>query len=286
MKRLLILTIALGPLRAQHHHDDSLNWKYNDQETIHRSFTVAGADRKLTIDNVSGYIHITGTDGSQVEVNVVRHNRAESQDKLETAKRQVKLQISQQGNTVDIFEDGPFRNSNDGINYRGDDHYGYVAVFDYDVQVPRDIELVLKDFNHGDIDVKATSGKFTVREFNGGIVMDQVAGAGNIRSFNGPVKVTFVGNPERDLDVETFNGAVDLYFPPGLNADLRFKTFNGGVYSDFEVMAVPVSASGRIDRARYVYRSGRDGSGRIGKGGPSLSFKTFNGPIRLHAKNQ
>ena len=286
MRCLLILTFAIGPLVAQHHHhDQNLDWTYNDQETIHRSFTLTGADRKLVIDNVSGYIHVTGSEGSQLELNIVRHNHAESRDRLDAAKNRVRLDISQQGNTVDVFEDGPFRNGSDGINYRGDDHYGYVVIFDYDIKVPRDIELVLKDFNHGDITVSGTSGRFEVHDFNGGITMDQVAGSGKVHTFNGPVKVTFSRNPEHDLEVHSFNGAVDMYFPQDLNADLRYKTFNGGVYTDFEVAPMGTS-SGRINGMHYVYRSGRDGSGRIGKGGPELSFHSFNGPIRLHAKNQ
>lgn len=288
MKSLLILTIAMGPLVAQHHHhDDSLDWSYNDQETIHRSFTLAaGPDRKLVIDNVSGHVHVTGADIGQVELNVVRHNYGESRDRLDAVKRKVTLKISQRGNTVDVFEDGPFRSGDDGINYRSDDHYGYLAVFDYDVQVPRDIELVLKNFNHGDVEVKGTAGQFDVHDFNGGITMEQVAGWGKVHTFNGAVKMTFNRSPEHDLDVHSFNGPVDMYFPRDLNADIKFSTFNGGVYTDFEVGPIAEAVSGRIDGARFVYRTGRDGSGRIGKGGPLLTLHSFNGPIRLHAKNQ
>lgn len=287
MKRLLIFAVALGPLVAQHHHhDESLNWSYSDQETIHRSFTFSsGADRRLVIDNVSGYVHVTGADVSQVELNVVRHNYADSRDRLDAVKRHVTLDIAQHGDTVDIFEDGPFRNGKDGINYRGDEHYGYLAVFDYDVQVPRNIELILKNFNHGDIAVKGTSGKFSVHDFNGGISLEEVAGSGEINTFNGSVKVAFTRNPEQDMKVHSFNGPVDVYFPQNLNADIQYKTFNGGVYSDFEVAAVPVESGGGVQPTRFVYHTGHDGSGRIGKGGPLLSFHSFNGPIRLHAQN-
>jgi hypothetical protein len=33
-----------------------------------------------------------------------------------------------------------------------------------------------------------------------------------------------------------------------------------------------------------VYRSDRQTTGRVGKGGPELSFDTLNGNIRLHSK--
>ena len=66
------------------------------------------------------------------------------------AKRDVKLDMSQQGNFVRLYVDGPFRSGN-GVNYRGDDYYGYRVVVDFDVQVPYDTEVVLKTINHGDI---------------------------------------------------------------------------------------------------------------------------------------
>ena len=62
------------------------------------------------------------------------------------AKRDVKLDMSQQGNFVRLYVDGPFR-SNNGVNYRGDNYYGYRVVFDYDIQVPVGTELVLKTIN-------------------------------------------------------------------------------------------------------------------------------------------
>jgi hypothetical protein len=52
------------------------------------------------------------------------------------------------------------------------------------------------------------------------------------------------------------------------------------VFSDFEMAAVGSKADG--SGTKYVYHSGRSGSGRIGQGGPTLAFEGFNGPIRLH----
>jgi hypothetical protein len=129
--------------------------------------------------------------------------------------------------------------------------------------------------------VRGTIGEFDVHDFNGGITMDEMGGFGNVHTFNGPVKVTFSRNPERDTHFKTFNGSVDVYFRPDLNADLQFKTFNGGVYSDFELAPVPTQTGG----TQYVYHSGGSGSGRIGKGGPKLTFNGFNGTVRLHSKS-
>jgi len=276
---LAALPFALGFARDW----DDVDFRYDDHEAIHRSFKLSGsqADWKLTVDNVSGRIRVTGYDGNEVKIDIDRHNQAESRDRLAEAKRRITLDISESGGAVRIYEDGPFRNGDDGINYRGDRHYGYRVDFDYEIQVPRAIALNLHNFNHGPIEVHGTSGEFDIHDFNSGITMDEISGFGNVHTFNGPVKVTFNRNPEHDSSFKTFNGSIDVYFRPGLNADLHFKTFNGGVYSDFELAPPAAEATG----TRFVYHSGRTGSGRIGNGGPRLTFDGFNGTIRLHSKS-
>jgi hypothetical protein len=77
---------------------------------------------------------------------------------------------------------------------------------------------------------------------------------------------------------------VDVYFRGGLNADLKFKKLNGGIYTDFDVTALPQTVSGGTNDGKFVYRSGRTIGGRTGSGGPELSFETLNGSIRLHSK--
>jgi hypothetical protein len=57
--------------------------------------------------------------GSQIEVTMVRHNRADSAEKLAEAKREVKLEITEQGGEVKLHQDGPFRDHH-GISFHGD----------------------------------------------------------------------------------------------------------------------------------------------------------------------
>lgn len=267
MKTLLLLTVALAPLAA---HDWDRHWSVEDQETIHHSYA-GGTGHKLVVENFAGAIRVTGG-GSQIEVTMVRHNHADSAERLAEAKRDVKLEITEEGGEVKLHQDYHEHSSwHDGDRYR--------VEFDYDIQVPAGTALSLQNFN-SEIAVKGTSGDFNVHTFNGHIEVEDVTGAGSVHTFNGPVKIAFRRNPERGLKVNTFNGAVDAYFQPGLNAELSYKTFNGGVFSDFEV--APLAANAEQSGTKYVYHSGHSGSGRIGQGGPTLEFEGFNGPIRLH----
>ena len=177
--------------------DDERNWKVNEQETIQKTFDVSSASnpKKVLVDNISGFIHVTGYSGSQVQVSVVKQIHADSSEAVQEAKRDIKLDLSQQGYFVRLYEDGPFRTANDGINYRGDSYYGYRVVFDFDIQVPYDTELVLKTINSGDIQVRKTTGDYEIRGLNGGIEMEDVSGSGVVHTLNGKVKVTFSRNP-------------------------------------------------------------------------------------------
>jgi hypothetical protein len=256
--------LAAGALLAADWHDER-NWRINQHETIRRTFDVSSGSgpKRLLVDNISGSIHVTGASGSQVQVVVEQTIHSDYNEAVAEAKRDVKLDMSQQGNFVRLYEDGPFR-TNNGTNYRGDNYYGYRVEYDYEIQVPYDTELDLKTINRGDIEVKKTTGDYTVHGLNGGINLEDVSGAGSVR---------------------TLNGKVVVYFQPGLNADLRFKKLNGGIYTDFEVTAMPLpSSNGNSENGRWVYRSDRSMSGRAGKGGPELSFETLNGSIRLHSK--
>jgi len=285
MKVTLILMMAALPLAAANWDDDH-RWKLDEKEAIRRTFDVAAGSggRKLLVDNIHGFVHVTGTSGSQAQVSIEKHIYADSSEAMAEAKRDVKMDMSQQGNFVRLYEDGPFRTAN-GTNFRGESYYGYRVVFDFDVQVPYDTELVLKAVNRGDILVKKTTGDFDIHGINGGIEMEDVAGSGLVSTINGKVKVTFSKNPAKATQFKTLNGSVDVYFQNGLNADLKFKKLNGGIYTDFEVAALPqTAAAGDSVDGKFVYRSNRQTTGRAGKGGPELSFDTLNGSIRLHSR--
>jgi hypothetical protein len=284
--RVWLAMAAVPALLVAQRHNHGRDWREHQEETIQKSFDVAGGSgpQKLLVDNVSGYVHVTGYPGSQVQVKVQKRIGADSAEALNAAKRDVKLDMSQQGNFVRLYVDGPFR-SRDGVNYRGDDYYGYRVAFDYDIQVPVAAEVVLKTINDGDIVLKGTTGDYEIHGLNGGIDMEAVGGSGTVRTLNGPVKVSFSRNPARTSEFHTLNGKVEVYFQPGLSADLNFHTLNGGIYSDFEIAGRPTQVSGNGGTGRWIYRSDRRRmSGRAGAGGPELTFDTLNGEILLHSR--
>jgi hypothetical protein len=263
-------------------HDDA-DLNVRDQQKIQKSFPMpaTSAHRSLEIDNVWGSIEVVGTSSDQVQLTVNQSTRAESKEKLEQARKDVTLDITQQPDSLKLYVNGPFRCDCHDC-YRSREFEGYIVKMDFHVEVPRDIDLKVKTVNEGRVSVRDVNGTFIVRNVNGDIQLQNVAGSGSARTVNGPVKVSFRQNPREASDFQTVNGNVELQFARDLSADFRFKTFNGGVYSDFPVTALPARPmEGEHHGAKVVFRADRYAEARVSSGGPQIKVENLNGDIRI-----
>lgn len=288
---LMLLASGLGVvcLAEDRHSDrDSDNWPIREQETIQKSLSLSNAPMRLLVENIDGYVHVTAGTGSQVRVTAHKTIRAESDEDLRQAKNEVRLDMSEQPGTVAIEYEAP------GVcrNGRGDcqDHHQrrfYNVTYDIDLEVPRRARPFVSTVNNGDVRVEGTTGDFEIKNVNGAIDANNIAGSGYISTVNGKVTVHFAKSPQSATSFRSVNGDLDTYFPADISAELRFKTFNGGVFSDFDVTPTVVpDTQGERQGPRFVYRSNGLKGGRVGRGGPELSFNTLNGNIRLHRTGQ
>jgi hypothetical protein len=264
------------------HGDSDRDLPVQEQETIQKSFSMSGAAHKsLEIDSIWGSIEVVGTNSDQVQLTVNKSTRAESKDKLEQARKEVTLDITEQPGSLKLYVNGPFRcHCDDGCGHR--EFEGYIVKMDFKLQVPRDMDVKVKTVNEGRVVVRDINGSFLVRNVNGDVEMSNIAGSGTAHTVNGPVKVTFRQNPREASDFQTINGNVELRFAQSLAADFRFKTFNGGIYSDFPVTALPVRAAQEEHHgAKFVFRADRYTGVRIGAGGPEIKVENLNGDIRI-----
>jgi len=254
-----------------------------EDETIQKTFSLPASEgrRLLDVDNVNGSVEVVGTASDQVQLVVKKTIHGESKEKLEKARKEVTLDITQESGLLKFYVNGPFRcNCNDDCWSRRDN--GYYVKMDFQLQVPRDLELKLKTVNNGYIQVKDVRGHYSVHNVNGRIEMQDVGGSGQVRTVNGGVKVTFRENPRENSDFGTINGNVELYFAPNLSADFRFKTMNGAVFSDFPMTSLPNQVSQAERRnGKFVFRADRYTGGRVGSGGPEIKAENLNGNIRI-----
>lgn len=256
---------------------------------IERKFPVTAQPApRIQVDNVNGAISVVAHNSPEIHLVAKETFRADSPEKLEQARREVRLDIAQSGNTVTLYVDGPFRchcgeGRRGSVNFRG--RAGYTFRYDLELRVPASTALELRTINHGDIRVEGVAGDFDVDNVNGSVSLLEVSGSGRAYALNGKLRAVFRSNPKGNSFFGSLNGDVDLFFQPDLSADLRFKTFNGGVYTDFPLNPLP-SAAPEVRRAdgKFVYKSDRFTAGRIGRGGPEIKLDGFNGDIRVRQR--
>lgn len=285
MKKIILTSLAvflIGIIAL-----DAESFRIEEKEEIRKTLTFQDPSKpkELFIDNIWGSIEVVGYKGKEVKLLVHKTIKGRNKEKIQKAKEEVELEITEEGNTIDIYVDGPFRDCNKRRRWRNWRNPGYQVHYDFELKVPHKTDLYLKTVNSGDIEVNNVEGEFEVKNVNGRIKMSDMAGAGDAHTVNGNVKVLFSQNPESDCSFRTINGDVEITFRPNLSADLLLKTFNGNAYTDFSVSYMPVKKSvSKRYKGKYVYKSNRFFGVRTGKGGPEIKFDTLNGDILIDKK--
>jgi len=291
MKRIVLITtigIAFLGLALTGKSQSEDKYKFEEKDEIRQAlkFQDPAKSKALQVDNVFGSIDVQAYDGSEVELFAHKTIRAKTQDKIQKAKTDVKLDITADGGNIDIYVDGPFRCQTEdckGINWRD---RGYEAHYDFVLKIPRKTALTLKTVTGGDVTVKGVEADFNVSNVNGKITMENVSGSGEAHTVNGEVKVGFSRNPGTNCTFRTVNGDVALSFREGLSADFKMKTFNGEAYSDFEVKALPSAPAVKASqKGKFVYKRDKFSQVRVGKGGPAITCDTLNGDILIKKIN-
>jgi hypothetical protein len=258
------------------------DFKVKENSSVEKNLAFEGGKKyqSLVLDNIFGNIIVEGYNGKIVKLTAEKTIHAKSKEKLENAKKEVKLKITTDGNAMSIIVDGPFRQEDGRVNWCRD--LGYTVKYDFQLKVPHKTALTLRTVNDGDVKVSNVQGDFDIHNVNGLLQIDKIAGSGTAHTVNGKVQVDFVKNPKSDCSFHTINGKVDVRFRPGLSADFKLKTFNGEIYSDFPATYLPSNpGKGKREGGKYVYKSSRFQGIRIGKGGPKIKMDTLNGNIYI-----
>jgi Toastrack DUF4097 len=297
-KSLLILAlvaaaalIAGAAQRASVRHD-MISFK---TETISRTLKFADPAKpgEVVVDNVWGPIAVEAAAGREVVLEAKKTVYARDEARAKKAEEEVKLDITEKGNTVEAYVDGPFRDDDErrlkrGVQMRRDP--GYKVVYAFTLKVPARTDLVLSTVLDGDIEVRGVEGGFDVRNVVGEVRLVDAAGSGEARAVSGGVTVAFKRPPDGPCAFGTVSGDVELDFPGEPSADFRIKTMNGEVYSDFDVTYLPKAAPVREERREkdgtYVYRASGGYGVRTGKGGPEIKLETLTGDILIAKRSK
>lgn len=284
---LLILIFAFSVTSVSSKNADREKLKVEEKEQIERTlhFQDLSRPKEVLVDNIFGSISVEGFNGQDVQLVVHKTIKARNKEKILKAREEVKLDIKEENNTIDLYVDGPFRDRDEEGRHRGRWDPGYRVHYDFRIKVPRQTNLFLKTATDGKIRVENVEGEFDIRHANGRIDLIEVAGSGNANTANGDVRVIFSKNPESDCSFKTVNGDVTVSFQKNLSADFRLKTFHGDGYSDFPITYLPSRAAkkGRED-GKFVYKSDRSVGIRVDRGGPEILMDTLNGDLLIQKR--
>jgi hypothetical protein len=292
----LTVAAALAASEAQRwtgdRDDDMKSFK---KEDIVRTLKFADPSKpgEVVVDNVFGPITVESHAGREVVLEAKRIVYARDEARAKKAGEEVRLDITEDGNTVEAYVDGPFREDErgrreSGVHMRRDP--GYRVYYGFTLKVPVRTNLVLTTVLDGDVEVRGVEGTFDVRNVNGKVRIVDAAGSGDAQTVNGGVTVAFRRHPDGPCYFKTVNGDVEIGLPGEPSADFRFKTMHGEVYSDFDVTRLPKAAPVREERAekdgKFVYRSEGFTGVRAGKGGPEIKLETLNGDILIAKRSK
>ena len=273
--------------RAWDRDDDMRSFK---TETIARTLKFADPAKpgEVIVDNLYGPIRVESHAGRDVVLEAKRIVYARDEARARKAEEEVRLDITEKGNTIEAYVDGPFRDDGKERRERGihmDRDPGYRVYYGFTLKVPVRTDLVLSTVLEGDVEARGVEGTFDVRNVVGRVRLIDAAGSGEARAVSGGVTVAFKRHPDGPCFFKSVSGDVEVDFPGEPSADFRIKTMHGQVYSDFEVtylpQAPPVRQERREEGGKYVYRSDSGYGVRAGKGGPEIKLETLTGDILI-----
>ena len=265
-------------------------------ESLRREFTLAGGERRVSIENVFGSVQVTGTSGDRVTVEIRQWAKSRRETSLAAAFDEVTLEERQNGGRLELTQDGPFRCDDRDRHRRWgncDWDPDYEVSWEWTVSVPADVELEVGTVNDGDVVVEGVRGAVELSNVNGRIRARGLAADADLSTVNGDVVAEFERVPERGGSFQTVNGEIELVLPAGADAEVGFETMNGEIYSDFEIVTVPQRAviddgrdneEGKRRGGRKSYKLDRDAVVRIGAGGPRFDCEPLHGDIDVRSR--
>jgi hypothetical protein len=278
---VLLIVLMIGAVSLQ-----SENYRFQRKGGVSRTlhFQDPSKSKDLQVDNIFGSIVVTGYEGKEVKLFARKTLKARTEEKIQIAEEEVKLDITEDGNVIDIYVDGPFRNQHNKREHWRDP--GYEVHYDFDIKVPRKTNIYLKTATAGNIQVFSIEGEFQVKHADGKIVMRDIVGTGTAKTAAGDVEVEFAKNPDADCSFKTVAGDIHVVFLENLSADFVLKARYGDAYSDFPITILPVQSSATEERknGKYIYKSNASVGVRIGSGGPGITMDTLAGDILINKK--
>jgi hypothetical protein len=249
-------------------------------EHFQRSFTVTPAGT-LHVDNYKGTIHVTGSDGNQVVVDVTKRFEGSDSDRKRWMEH---VEVNFHSDSDRVAVEVKYPQWNCAFCWEGHD---YTSAVELEIHVPRQINVTLDGYKP-DITVASVQGDIRIKSFKSPIAIDSTIGAVRIDTYKDTVKlnnVTLRGPLEvksfkadaeinakalgDSVTLENNKGTILLRVPQNAGLDVDYE---GGVRSSFRSDFALTSTSGSFAKSFH---------GVINQGGTRLRLRTGKGSVSL-----
>jgi hypothetical protein len=281
MKNVLIVLMMLicAALRAQ-----------DSGEFIVPFSNPAGA-MKVVVDIKTGSIKVKGTARKDV---LVKYSSEKDEDD-DRGRDHDRDHNRNRDNDGKSNRDGLKKISSGTMNLEASEYQNTVKVtsdnwsakIEVTVEVPSNINMKIKTYNDGDLDVSNITGTVELINYNGAITAMGISGTVVAETYNGDIKIAYDKlTADTPLSYANYNGDIDLTFPAGLKASFKMKTKQGEIYSGFDAQVQKANPITKTETKTGVYKVQIDDWVKVdvNGGGPEISIQTYNGDIYLRKK--
>jgi hypothetical protein len=269
--------IALAAPRLKSQSSGSNQQPENFQRTF--NITPGGV---LQVDNYKGTIHVTGTDSSQVVVDVTKRFEDGSDADRKWWMENVEINFHNESNRVAIEVKYPQWNCT--FCWQGHD---FTAAVELEIRVPRQINVNVGSYKP-DIKVSSVQGDIRIKSYKSPITIDSTTGAIHIDTYKDTVKLNNV-NLRGPLEIKSYKADTEI------NARALGETASLENNKGTIVLRVPESAGFDVDYEGNRHASFRSdfplniGSGSfdtrvrgtVNQGGTKLRLRTYKGSVSL-----
>jgi hypothetical protein len=249
-----------------------------EENTAQHSYPLASAAPKLFVRNLSG--NVTVRAGTQRNISVTIHERrsAPTQALLQRSKELIPLIVQAGGDGVSMVV-----GQRDRKEERTDSCRGCRVDYQFEIAVPTDTLVDIGTVTDGRVEIAGIRSSVNASNVNGPVSATDLSNCSSIKSVNGSVDVKFSSEPDEDCRIETINGRITVGLPPNAGLDAVLNINHGEIESDFDVETVtlPVKLEKQDSEDRSSYRIEQSAGMRVGAGGPTFTFASLNGDVRI-----
>jgi hypothetical protein len=278
----------------------------SEKITRELTFEKKGPNNTILLANINGDINVVGYEGDKILLEVNKKITGKTPERLEKGKKEIQLGVIDRADTLIFYVEGGCntfgklnsRNNRhddrqEGWGYNWNDCNGrgnncrteYDYQMDFVLKVPSSVNLLLSTINDGDITVENMKGAVNANNINGSIKLSNIIREVKASTINGDVDIDFAHNPDKASRFYTLNGDINANFQKGLGASMSFESFNGSLYTNIdqlEALPVLLEKEQQGNGIKYKVNGNRF---KVGRGGVTLDFETFNGNVYVKEKN-